>query len=269
MPNHVTNLITFGPDAEARSAFHRMLEDMRAKDGVLGSIDFNKLIPMPKSLDVESGSRGKKGLEIVREFLYAGVNVSLDTFRDKSHDHRVTRLCKHYREEVKRDPEILELGWTYYRNLRAYGSATWYEWCNQHWGTKWNAYDCVPLDKNADTMRFCTAWSDISELVGVLSTKYPDAKITYRWADEDMGRNVGERVFQNGEIVDWDIPEGGSREAFEMAAEIRGVDLAEYNLSLSKDGTTYEYREEAEPIIPPPPKEKSAPAKKRKLRTAR
>ena len=47
MPNHITNLISFGDQPEQVAAFHQMLRDLRQKDGVYGSIDFNKLIPMP------------------------------------------------------------------------------------------------------------------------------------------------------------------------------------------------------------------------------
>lgn len=50
MPNHITNLISFGDQPEQVAAFHQMLRDLRQKDGVYGSIDFNKLIPMPKAL---------------------------------------------------------------------------------------------------------------------------------------------------------------------------------------------------------------------------
>ena len=42
-----------------------------------------------------------------------------------------------------------------------------------------------------------------------------------------------------------------------MAADIRGVSLAEYDLHLSKDGSTYEYRDPDEkPVTPEAPKPK-------------
>ena len=36
---------------------------------------------------------------------------------------------------------------------------------------------------------------------------------SYCWADEDIGSNVGEAVYKNGEMIDANIPEPGSREA--------------------------------------------------------
>lgn len=69
MPNHITNLISFGDQPEQVAAFHQMLRDLRQKDGVYGSIDFNKLIPMPKALDIESGTRTTNGLDAYRRFI--------------------------------------------------------------------------------------------------------------------------------------------------------------------------------------------------------
>lgn len=110
---------------------------------------------------------------------------------------------------------------------------------------------------DSDTLEFFTAWSSVPEIIKLLSEKFPDQRLTYRWADEDIGMNVGTQVYQNGEIVDHDIPVDGSREAYEMAADIRGVSLAEYDLHLSKDGSTYEYRDPDEkPVTPEAPKPK-------------
>ena len=72
MPNHITNLISFGDQPEQVAAFHQMLRDLRQKDGVYGSIDFNKLIPMPKALDIESGTRTTNGLDAYRRFITGG-----------------------------------------------------------------------------------------------------------------------------------------------------------------------------------------------------
>ena len=48
MPNYVTNIITFGTDNGARAAFRRMLDTVRADGKELGSITFEKLLPMPE-----------------------------------------------------------------------------------------------------------------------------------------------------------------------------------------------------------------------------
>lgn len=228
MPNHITNLISFGDQPEQVAAFHQMLRELRQEDGVYGSIDFNKLIPMPESLDIEAGSNINDGLAAYRRFMSG--DKAAETFR-------------------KERPEAWALGKRAYENIQQYGAPTWYEWCNRNWGTKWNAYSCAEIDKNADTMEFMTAWSSVPGILEALSRKYPDQAVSYRWADEDIGSNVGEAVFQNGKMVDSNIPVPGSREAYELASDIMGIALEDLDLYLSADKSTYEYREE-------PPKER-------------
>ena len=117
------------------------------------------------------------------------------------------------------------------------------EWCSRNWGTKWNAYDFQPLREDSDTMVFFTAWSSVPKIVELLSKEYPEQTITYRWADENIGYNVGESTLKGGEVIDFNVPIDGSREAYEMAAEIMEIDLSDFNLHLTKDETSYEYRD--------------------------
>jgi hypothetical protein len=44
------------------------------------------------------------------------------------------------------------------------------------------------------------------------------------------------------------LPENGSRQAYELAAQIMGLDLKEMGFVLSKDGSTYEFDMEASEI---------------------
>ena len=91
-------------------------------------------------------------------------------------------------------------------------------------------------------MEFFTAWGSVPKIITLLSKKYPEQTIIYRWADEDIGNNVGELTLKGGEVIDINVPEGGSRAAYEMAAEIMGADLSDYDLRLTADGSSYEYR---------------------------
>ena len=126
-----------------------MLRDLRQKDGVYGSIDFNKLIPMPKALDIESGTKTTNGLDAYRRFI-TGDKAGAEAFQ-------------------KEHPEEWALGKQAYENIQQYGSPTWYEWCNKNWGTKWNAYSCVELGKDDDTLEFFTAWSSVPTILEALS----------------------------------------------------------------------------------------------------
>ncbi len=131
----------------------------------------------------------------------------------------------------------------YFQNIELYGAPNWYDWCCEHWNTKWNAYECLTVDPMDRRLEFLTAWSSVPPIVEAISLKFPDAVITYRWADEDIGHNVGEVVIQNGNCLEDRSPEDGTKAAYEMAAEIMGEDLEDWGLTLSEDGSTYEWHD--------------------------
>ncbi len=257
MPNHITNLISFGSDSTSLSAFQRMLHDMKMDGEPLGSFDFNKLIPMPKELNVEESTRTESAMKLYRTFILerAGVVAENVNSTPDRREAALKALERKWRPRRMQDPMAWKLGEQAYNNLQKYGHASWYGWCIQNWGTKWNAYQSLPLREGDDTMEFLTAWGSVPVIIKKLSEKYPEQTITYRWADEDIGYNVGEMVFQKGECIEEFIPEGGSRIAYEMAAEIMGTDLASFGLYLNKDETGYEYRDEP-PVEPKPPAKK-------------
>lgn len=236
MPNHVTNQITFGTSKAALAVFHNMLEAVQANGEPLGSIDFNKLIPTPPGLNIEHSTYMEKGLELYRAYMR-----ELDSSDPVKH----FRIKQKWEPQRMADPVTWALGKQAFENTQKYGSPTWYSWAIKNWGSKWNAYQCKPLDKNAGTMTFLTAWSAVPNILEAISRRYPDQTITYRWADEDIGYNVGEKTFRNGKCVGERVLEGGSREACELAAEIIGVDLSDLDLYLTADETRYEHREPA------------------------
>ncbi|MGM9611762.1 MAG: hypothetical protein ACI3ZE_09090 [Candidatus Woodwardiibium sp.] len=58
MPNHVENIITLRGNAQE---IRRMLEQIKSDELGVGTVDFNKIIPMPESLSIEAGSRTDRG----------------------------------------------------------------------------------------------------------------------------------------------------------------------------------------------------------------
>jgi hypothetical protein len=107
-------------------------------------------------------------------------------------------------------------------NEKLYGHRDWYSWSTSNWGTKWNAYDTN--ENEDDGIYFQTAWSNPYPVMEALSRKYPDVVFHVRFADEDFGHNVGEYSLQNGNVISENVPEGGSEEAYEMAADITGYE---------------------------------------------
>lgn len=274
MPNHITNQITFGSDSAALTAFQRMLHDMRMEGQPLGSFDFNKLLPMPGELNIECGSRTDAGLKLYTGFIRESAIVAEATMfaAEDERTAAVAKLLAKWDAIEKNDPDTWALGEKAFRNIQKYGHPTWYEWCNQNWGSKWNAYQPRPLREDDHTMVFYTAWASVPKIISLLSRKYPEQTITYRWADEDIGHNVGEFTIKDGEVIDINVPEGGSREAYEMAAEIMDISLSDYNLHLTRNGSGYEYRDPDEaPAVdksslkpPPAPAERAKPIRKKR-----
>ncbi len=138
MPNHVENRIEFnGGDKQIRE----MLEAIKNDEYGLGTIDFNKILPMPESLNIEAGSRTDRGLKAYKDFIEVclldrketDVQKILENITQNDEDVFLSQ-----RTDIERDE--WEFGKTAWQNIQKYGSPTWYEWCINNWGTKWNAY---------------------------------------------------------------------------------------------------------------------------------
>lgn len=241
MPNHVTNIIEFHC---SKKVFQEIAEFIRKDDSFFGSVDFNKVLPMPPELDIEAGSRGEQGLKLYKEFLKWKEEQHLTGSQEE--------VLRDYIQRMEIDPETIELGKQYLDNLLNHGAATWYDWCVDHWGTKWNAYGCVEVDPDAKFLQFNTAWNCPFPVIAELSFNNPEIPIRFSWADEDIGYNVGSMVLLNAATVEENIPEGGSDKAYELAAEVHDFDLAEWGYVFNEKEGTYEYVEENQYVADSP-----------------
>jgi hypothetical protein len=129
------------------------------------------------------------------------------------------QLAAHLIKEGKADLEQARIALD---NLNTHGFQDWYSWSIANWGTKWNAYSIFECD---DTITFDTAWSTPAPVISKLSEMFPDIEITLQFADEDFGYNCGEITFLGGDIIKEKIPEGGSGEAYALAAKIQDISL--------------------------------------------
>ena len=170
MPNHVMNVVTFNGN---NKKLQKILEDIKDDEIGYGSIDFNKIEPMPTELNIESGSKTNEGLKYYKGFVYV-----YTAFAKRTKDE-LLNIPKEKEEiflKVRKDIDrkAWELGRQAYRNELKYGAPTWYEWTNKHWGTKWNAYGydggCGLIEDNK--ISFETAWGSPKELIQKLSEKY-------------------------------------------------------------------------------------------------
>ena len=66
MPNHVTNIVNLSGDKEKIA---EMLEAIKDEEYGIGTIDFNKITPMPESLKITAGSQTERGLGYYKAFV--------------------------------------------------------------------------------------------------------------------------------------------------------------------------------------------------------
>lgn len=238
MPNYVMNRLRLSGEQDR---VNELLESVKDKDEVL---DFNKIIPMPESLDIEAGSKTDHGLAAYKEFIAVYIfdgsvqKPDLLDIPEKS-EQAFLRM----RKDIQ--PDEWELGKTAFQNQIKYGAPTWYEWAIENWGTKWNAFDtCIDED---NSIIFYTAWSDAIPVISKLAEMYPDVSFKYGWADEDLGANVGTAEFEGGKLVQDRYFNDCSREAYELAAEIWEYDLESMGYVLNAETQTYELHYPDEP----------------------
>lgn len=264
MPNHVKNILHINADEETRS---RIWHEIQDDEIGIGSIDFNKLIPMPKELHIESSSMTDQGIELYLTSInplvpyygkradkikideYVDIirklneNKSFSAFTGTMSAAQIESTLQKYKD-LPQNKNIFFSGKQAVENVVKYGSKDWYDWAIKNWGTKWNAYEFEKV--NEDTITFETAWSAPHPILNAISEKYPKITFSHSWADEDIGSNVGKRIYINGEIMELERPANLSKDAYEMAADIWRLELKEYGLHLSEDGATYEYVENAD-----------------------
>lgn len=247
MPNHITNVITINGVSTERTA--EIIAAVKSdEEGVRHhSIDFNKLIPMPPELNIESGSRSNQALKLYQEFVKESEILSMinltGSMPPEAYNTAVSELTQKYEKLSGNDPGLLSFGKQIYNNLQKFGSPDWYDWSIRNWGSKWNSYgyDDEPFHDEENQIEFLTAWSNVEPIIKRLSEMFPDAEFFYQWADEDFGSNVGQQTWQNGEMTDELLPESISAEAYELAADIMGINLEDWGYQYSEQDQTYHY----------------------------
>ncbi len=229
MPNWVTNSITITCDND---------EILDAYFNIVGhqgeSFDFDKIIPMPKELEIPSGSDTEAGITCVKWFAHPDCPETSDIIpkmipeqyifllkqlgENQDVDinalalemckvrkiHKVSHLNENDHDLAQQDWEgVLQLGKQACSNAMAYGATDWYDWCRSNWGTKWNVNQPGSSIIEADGgVWFETAWSAPMPILRRIVTQLASTKelhgtatIEHRWADEDLGSNCGEQTF--------------------------------------------------------------------------
>lgn len=201
MPNHVTNEVT-GPSVILDALTRPYTDDERRSH--------------------------EEGQEDAKAFWEEQGRPEMFTPRPLSEDARVVDFGI-----LAPEPENIEVGGCSGRHEP--GVVCWYEWHTSHWGTKWNGYSLTVtrLDDGNVRLRFQTAWSHPVPIMAALAERHPDITFEVRFADEDLGYNLGQYTAAGGTIVGGIAFEEGSREALEFASRlVWGQSYAEYRKEL-------------------------------------
>lgn len=243
MPNWVQNEITlYGEEKDIK----RVLELVKSEES---EFDFEKLVPMPKTLNMPAGGDdarsiqyaiSKKSKAAQAEIKVALVNAKCDFYGNyfkKMYGRIFTteeleECAKEFAEKrIKANTNsfdntdynslgiktLEDLGNMYIHNILTYGCDTWYDWCCEHWGTKWNA--CEPcVGKNY--ISFQTAWSVPDAILEAFAYICDEHNVTFEgeYADEDRGNNSGHISSEYG-ITEY---ENNSQQALETYVELWG-----------------------------------------------
>lgn len=225
MPNWVKNKVRFDDK--------RVIRECYTEENGEENFDFNKIIPMPKSMHLTSGGRENisiayaiskmsdmKKKEIADKLKEKKVNFygdyytklfkNVNKYTDedfKKEDKELRAVIKGDKKEIFEDIDykglgiknLEDLGNAYINNIIEYGFDTWYEWSCENWGTKWGACHTYYVDEN--NIEFDCAWSMPFNIFKAISDKY-NTRVEVDFADEDIGSNCGRAIFENGICVD-------------------------------------------------------------------
>ena len=207
MPNWVTNQVKIIADEVTLAKIREEVKGSTYENDECREFDFNTILPIPKELE--------------------GTQAPLKIISQEEYDKQEERIVKGELTDSEKRFGVSrgltqELADEYEQR---FGYTNWYDWQCSNWGTKWNANDVYWGDDN-EYVSFNTAWSTPFDLFVSLSKKYPQATFEIEYADEDFGYNVGQYTLENGIEIQQNVPNGGSREAYELAMIIHygGVD---------------------------------------------
>ena len=260
MPNHVINRIDFDCSKERLKEILSAIcydEDSGAEVTGIGTIDFNKITPMPESLNIEDGSRTYRGIELYLTSLnpsvsyYGKEKMDVVEFSSLVEKLNKSRAFSKYNsaltpEEINKATEydteekLLNLGKTAVNNLNEYGATTWYNWRTRSdtWNTKWNSYNSF-YSEDSNEICFQTAWDAPRPIIEKLSSMYPDVAMKHSWANEDLYQSCGSETYLDGVMIDHDYPDNTDMEHLEAAVSIWGSTLEDYDLVESATRTNY------------------------------
>lgn len=243
MPNNVTNEITFYGTPEDIQDVRALIKGHDGDEECRSAIDFDRLIPMPESLNIEAGSTTRDAISLYLTMSNPDMpyhdRKTIDCKRLKAILTRLgegvtfTTTCSAIlsEDEIKQIStyqsvdDLMKLGETAVDNLMKYGAVSWYDWRWAHWGTKWNAYEQV--DSDGDTIQFDTAWSMPEPILRKLAEICNEHNVRFdgQWINEDWSADSGS--FESDGDALYVYPDETEEQARERYGNMWGYDPME------------------------------------------
>lgn len=236
MSVRITNRLLFSGKPERIA---ELFEDIKSdKDGI-GTLDFNKLIPMPEELNIECSSATDRGLahykNFVSDYMFSKGLKEIDYLNIPEESEQLH--LKYYKHIPN---EEWELGKKAYRNQIKYGARDWYHWAIQNWGLKCSAYGFkAPEAREPNKIIFDTPDYAPHKIVWMIAEKYPDVEITHEWTSEALGTYCGTKIYRDGVLAEEIYPET-EIERCNFAVRVYEVSKPEeLGITMNADGTAY------------------------------
>lgn len=180
-------------------------------------IDFEKIIAMPKEMNVSEEEEGHTAFRYL---------VEKDPKRKAEIKAELEDQCAFDSERINNG---LKLGQLYLDNFNKFGARTWYDWSCMHWGCKWNAVATYEwkIENEYKTIAsvYCeTPWSEPTAAVMNSSKLYKDLIFKLASVSEIDGKSRL-AVFEKGVCTKNEVYEEGEP----MALLIRSIVLNDQN----------------------------------------
>ena len=254
MPNWVINKVKFS------SRGKEIIDKITSTNNDEEYVDFNKIIPMPKTLNITSGGNDRDAMQYaLLKMDTLQLKQTIEKLKETSTSfygnyfekiysckkytlEELEKVAKEFEEKLNSGKQdrfnevdykelgvnnLEDLGNVYINNILQYGADCWYDWCCENWGTKWNASDTYIIDDNE--IEFSTAWSCPVNIFKELSKQFSGVEIAVDFADEDIGSNCGKITFLNGEMEEYIVGDT------DFALEVWGYDKEEYYTMINEE----------------------------------
>ena len=159
MPNWVSNIV--------RGGCPKALRQLR---------DFSLIIPEHPSMSLFPDWASQHAVQLFQQ----GKNWQ-EVATDASFLAHLAREQEDTPTKCRLTPERAARRYCLYYKLHGY--VDWYDWCCEHWGTKWNAHQ---YSHECGEVWFETAWSHPYPVIAALSRQFPAEVFSVSYADEEL-----------------------------------------------------------------------------------